>query len=46
MAKKAFLVHPTEEQIEYWKTQICLEGKTINDVPDDIRTYIAILLGV
>lgn len=43
---KMFPVKPTDEQVKYWADQIHFEGKSINDVPDEIRTYIAIMLGV
>lgn len=43
---KGFIKKPTKKEIEKWVKAINFEGKTINDVPEDIRTYIAILMGV
>lgn len=37
---------PTKKEIKFWTYKISDEGLSINDVPEDIRTYIAILMGV
>ena len=43
---KMFPRKPTEEEIKKWRNDILIEGVELNEVPADIRTYIAILLGV
>lgn len=43
---KMFQRKPTKREIEKWTDKINFEGLDINEVPEDIRTYIAILLGV
>lgn len=37
---------PTEGEIAEWKNKITYGSATIDDVPQDIRDYIAITLGV
>ena len=43
---KMFPRKPTKKEIKLWTEKIRDEGLSINDVPEDIRTYIAILMGV
>lgn len=48
MAKKKstmFPRKPTKKEIKEWTGKV-INGQDINEVPDDIRTYIAILLEV
>ena len=44
--KKMFPRKPTKAEIKKWADKVNFEGLSINDVPEEIRTYIAILLGV
>ena len=49
MAKKKsrmFPRRPTKKEIKEWTNKVIDEGLDINEVPEDIRTYIAILMGV
>lgn len=41
---KMFPRKPTQEEIEHWTNVALAEG--LAEVPNDIRTYIAILMGV
>ena len=49
MAKKKskmFPRKPTKKEIKEWTDKIYIDGYTVSDIPEDIRTYIAILMGV
>ena len=49
MAKKKskmFPRRPTKKEIKEWTDKIINDGMDIYEVPEDIRTYIAILMGV
>lgn len=49
MAKKKskmFPRKPTKKEIKEWTDKVMIDGYEIKDLPNDISTYIAILLGV
>ena len=43
---KMFTRRPTKKEIDSWVNKIYDGEADIDDIPEDIRTYIAILLGV
>lgn len=43
---KMFPRKPTKKEIKVWSDKVLIEGYEIKELPNDISTYIAILLGV